>query len=89
MRYVKAVEANKWDSSNEAQVDKIIEWLNINRPGMYDYDSEINELRVETQMGPVDVQDGQVIILDPERNDIQLMNGRAFETIYDLLAEDM
>jgi hypothetical protein len=85
MRYVKAVEANKWDSSNEAQTDKILEWLEINRPGMYGYEDEV--LTVQTNHGLHEVGDNQVIILDPERREIEVMNGRAFEVIYDMLVD--
>jgi hypothetical protein len=86
MRYTETVEANIWDSDNEAQVDKIVEWLTLSVPGQFSYDTEDNELRVQTEVHTAHtVRDGQAIIIS--RKGIEVMNGRAFTTIYELMQD--
>lgn len=89
MKYVETVEANIWDSSNEAQIDKIIDWLTLSAPGQFSY--EDGELHIMENFGttyssPEKVKDGDAIIID--RSGLQRMNGRAFKTIYNLLVEE-
>jgi hypothetical protein len=85
MKYVETVEANIWDSTNEAQVDKIIDWLTLSAPGMFAFEDD--ELRIQTgtyESKPV--RDGDAIILS--RNGLDSMRGDAFKSIYDLLVEE-
>lgn len=86
MKYVSTVEANIWDSGNEAQVDKIEDWLTINAPNMFEFLD--GELRIQTEYGVKTVSDGDAIILDPNKNRPEVMNGRAFKAIYNLLTEE-
>jgi hypothetical protein len=87
MKYVATVEANIWDSSNEAQVDKITDWLTINAPDLFDFSDD--ELRVQTDYGLRTVKDGDAIILSPSKNRPDVMSGRAFKAIYELLNEEI
>lgn len=85
MKYVETVEANIWDSENEAQIDKIIDWLTINAPGMFTYDE--GELQVQTGTYTAElVKHGQAIIMS--RNGLEVMDGWAFKAIYNLLVEE-
>jgi hypothetical protein len=90
MKYVETVEANIWDSENEAQVDKIIEWLTLNAPGQFSY--EDGELQIVENFGttyssPVLVKNGEALIID--KNGLVKMNGKAFKAIYNILAEEV
>jgi hypothetical protein len=86
MKYVETVEANIWDSSNEAQVDKIIDWLTINAPNMFEFAED--ELRIQTESGIRDVKDGEAIIISPSKTRPEVMNGRTFKAIYNLLTDE-
>lgn len=87
MKYVSTVEANIWDSENEAQTDKIIDWLTVNAPNMFDYSE--GELRIQTDYGVKTIRDGEAIILDPNKVSPIVMNGRAFKAVYNLLTEEV
>jgi hypothetical protein len=86
MKYVKTVEANIWDSSNEAQVDKIVDWLTINAPNLFDFTDD--ELRIQTEYGIRTVRDSEAIIIDPNKTRPEVMNGRMFKAIHSLLTEE-
>lgn len=86
MKYVSTVEAQTWDSSNEAQVDKIVDWLTINAPNMFEVLD--GELRVQTSTGIRTVNDGDVIIYNAMSNWPEVMTSRAFQTIYSMLNEE-
>lgn len=85
MQYVETVEANIWDSNNEAQVDKIIDWLTVAAPGMFAWEDD--ELRIQTgTYESVPVKDGDAIILS--RNGLEVMRGATFKSIYSLLTDE-
>jgi hypothetical protein len=89
MKYFETVDANIWDSENEAQVDKIVDWLTINVPGQFDFvDGELYvvENYGTTYSSPELVNDGEALIID--KNGLQKMSGRAFKAIYNLLTEE-
>lgn len=89
MKYVETVEANIWDSTNEAQVDKIIDWLTLSAPGQFSL--EDGELFIMENIGttyssPEKVRDGDAIIID--KNGLTKMNGQAFKSVFSLLVEE-
>ena len=87
MRYIETVDANIWDSSNEAQIDKIIDWLTINAPGQFSYEDD--ELRVQLDppyTSPIKVKDGEAIIIS--RRGLELMNGGIFKSVYNLVTDE-